>query len=39
MQFIHNLNITHRDMKMDNILVDMNSPNLDTKIIDFGFAT
>lgn len=39
MQFFHNLNISHRDIKMDNILVDMASPNLNTKIIDFGFAT
>ena len=35
----HKLNISHRDIKLDNVLVDMKSDNIQTKIIDFGFAT
>jgi len=38
MKFIHDMNIAHRDIKPDNIMVDMSTPNLETKIIDFGFA-
>ena len=39
MAYYHTLNISHRDIKLENILVDMDSPNFQTKIIDFGFAT
>ena len=48
MKYIHNHNIIHRDLKLDNILVHFNSEkekdNLNMmkaiiKIIDFGFAT
>ena len=39
MQFYHQLNISHRDIKLENILVDTSHPDLPTKIIDFGFAT
>jgi phosphorylase kinase gamma subunit len=33
---IHSLDIVHRDLKLDNILIDKNH---EIKIIDFGFAT
>jgi len=39
MECYHELNIAHRDIKLENILVDINNPKLPTKIIDFGFAT
>ena len=47
-RYIHNRNIIHRDLKLDNILVNFNSENDKNelnmmraiiKIIDFGFAT
>ena len=47
-RYIHNKNIIHRDLKLDNILVKFNSENDKNtlnmmkaviKIIDFGFAT
>ena len=38
MTYYHCLNISHRDIKLENILVDMDSKEYTTKIIDFGFA-
>ena len=39
MNFYHGANISHRDLKLENILVDIDNPEIKTKIIDFGFAT
>lgn len=36
--YMHSINVVHRDLKMDNIIVDESNNNL-IKIIDFGFAT
>lgn len=36
--YCHSKNISHRDIKLENILVNYNSPEKTTKIIDFGFA-
>ena len=36
--YMHSINVVHRDLKLDNILVDDNN-NDKIKIIDFGFAT
>lgn len=38
MAFFHSKNIAHRDIKPDNILVDIYAHGCTTKIIDFGFA-
>lgn len=39
MSFYHNLFIAHRDIKLENILVDISQSEMPTKLIDFGFAT
>jgi len=39
MDFYHSKSIAHRDIKPENILVvDLDSPSVMTKVIDFGFA-
>ena len=35
MSYIHNHNIAHRDLKLDNMLID---DNLNIKVLDFGLA-
>ena len=35
---MHSINVVHRDLKLDNILVDETRNNL-IKIIDYGFST
>jgi serine/threonine protein kinase len=38
--FMHNFNVVHRDLKLDNILTNVDSEgNHVIKLIDFGFAT
>ena len=34
-EYCHNKNIVHRDIKLENIMIDS---NLNIKIIDFGFG-
>lgn len=38
---MHSVNIVHRDLKLENILIDDEgeSPSFKVKLIDFGFAT
>ena len=36
---MHAVNIVHRDIKPDNILLTSNGPNTDYKIIDFGLSS
>jgi len=38
MSYYHSQNISHRDIKLENILVDYASESKTTKIIDFGFS-
>lgn len=35
---MHNLNIIHRDLKLENILFEHSSPNAEIKILDFGLS-
>lgn len=34
--YIHNQNILHRDMKLENVLIDYESRKI--KLIDFGYS-
>ncbi len=36
LQYIHNRKISHRDIKLENIILD---EQLNPKLIDFGFST
>jgi serine/threonine protein kinase len=38
LHFIHANNISHRDIKVENILVNSAEESMPTKLIDFGFA-
>ncbi len=38
LEFAHNLGFVHRDIKEQNILVDGNYPNYESKLTDFGLA-
>ncbi|OMJ91757.1 hypothetical protein SteCoe_5658 [Stentor coeruleus] len=37
-QYLHEKNIVHRDLKLQNLLLGQNSNNIDVKIADFGSA-
>ena len=36
MSYLHNQNIVHRDLKLDNLIIDTTTKNV--KIIDYGFG-
>ena len=36
---MHNLGLVHRDLKLENILINDNNNSNEIKILDFGFAT
>ena len=36
---MHQFNLVHRDLKLDNILINQTQDEIIVKIIDFGFAT
>lgn len=36
---MHAVNVVHRDLKLDNILINEHKGANEIKIIDFGFAT
>ena len=36
--YMHEKNITHRDLKFENIMFENDSPNAEIKVIDFGLS-
>ena len=36
MEYLHSMNVCHRDIKLDNILIENKTSSI--KLIDFGFS-
>ena len=39
LQYCHSKCVAHRDIKLENVMIDTRSGNIEVKIIDFGFST